>query len=71
MSEALQRTVDLDNGNKVHYKKDPRFGFWTVNFDKGGIPEVLKGQYTQVQYAEKAVEAYFAKRRNPAKPVKE
>ena len=39
------RTVALENGNYAHFKKDPQYGTWSVNFDKGGIPERLKGQW--------------------------
>lgn len=41
----MQRSYELP-GNKVHFKKHPRYGTWSVGFDKGGIPESLDGEYT-------------------------
>jgi hypothetical protein len=40
----MQETVDLGT-TKLHFKKDPRYGTWSVNFDKGGIPPILEGQW--------------------------
>lgn len=57
------RTLALEekNGvkNKIHFKQSDPYGFWTVNFDKGTMPEELTGQYTTYEYAEKSVRAYL------------
>lgn len=53
-------TIELDNGNKVHFKKDPRYGYWSVNFDKGGIPKELEGQYTSLPFLKERVEHYLS-----------
>lgn len=41
----MQRSFNLKGGNLVHFKKNPRYGSWSVNFDKGGIPESLSGRW--------------------------
>jgi hypothetical protein len=53
-----QVTLDLGN-NKLHFKKDFRIGFWTINFDKGQIPDKLKGSFTSLEKAQRVVEAYL------------
>lgn len=53
------RTLALENGNKVHFKCSDPFGFWTINMDKGKIPESLSGNYTTFDHAEKAMRAYL------------
>jgi hypothetical protein len=40
-----QETIDLPTGGKLHFKKHPRYGTWSLNFDKGAIPERLAGQW--------------------------
>ena len=60
------RTLALENGNKVHFKCHDPFGFWTVNFDKGQMPDALSGHYTSFEYAEKAVRAYLQTAEKPA-----
>ena len=35
--------------NKVYFKKHPRYGTWSVNFDKGGMAKNLQGQFTSFQ----------------------
>jgi hypothetical protein len=57
-----RETIQLENGNSVHFKRDPRYGFWAVNFDKGGMPETLKGHYTSLIQAKSAVKNYLAVR---------
>lgn len=32
--------------NRVWFKKNPRYGTWSVNFDKGGMPAKFQGQHT-------------------------
>jgi len=52
------RKLILKN-NVIHFKQDGQYGLWTVNFDKGQVPERLKGQYTSPQLALDAVNVYL------------
>jgi len=63
-------TQELENGNKLHFKSDPRFGFWTVNFDKGGIPDELSGSYLSLQELQGKVDTYLASREKNKTKVK-
>jgi len=58
------RVIDLGN-NKLYIGRDmDQNGFYKIWFDKGQIPESLKGKYTSYLLAEKAVRHYLdAKRR--------
>lgn len=51
----------LATGNKLHGKRKDPFGFVYLNFDKGQLPEELKGAYTSFSEAERAVKNYIAK----------
>jgi hypothetical protein len=55
------RTWDLGN-NKIHAKRTNPYGFVSIKFEKGLMPEELKGQFTEFLYAEQAVEAYLSKK---------
>lgn len=57
---ANERTVILDNGNKIHMKRSDPFGFIAVNWDKGQMPAKLKGQFTSFDEARRAVDGYLA-----------
>lgn len=52
------RVIELDN-NKVYLKQKDPYGYWYVNFDKGQMPENLKGAYTDYDYAYKSVVNYL------------
>lgn len=39
------RTFEYGTGQKLHFKKHPRYGSWSVNFDKGGSSPALEGQF--------------------------
>lgn len=41
----MRTTVELENGNKVHFNKHPRYGTYSVSFDRGDIPNKLRGEY--------------------------
>jgi hypothetical protein len=53
-------TIELENGNKVHYKRHPRYGTWSVNFDKGGIPESLSGEWQSLPDLKTRVNYYLS-----------
>ena len=63
-------TVPLENGNKLHYKRHPRYGTWSVNFDKGGIPDSLAGEFLSLQDLKAKVEYYLTIREKNKTKVK-
>ena len=61
---AKERRLILENGNVITFKcKDP-YGFWTVHYDKGGMPKNLQGQYTAFEYAYADVKKYLSTKFN-------
>lgn len=60
--QEIVRTVNLENGNKVNFSTGPKYPFWKISFEKGGIPAELSGQYTDFDKAVYAAEKYLAKR---------
>jgi len=63
--ESRIRTINLGN-NKIYMKRKDPYGFVYINFDKGQIPEELKGSFTDFEMAKRAVSNYLeAKGRVP------
>lgn len=64
------RTLALEDGNKIHFKASDPFGFWSINFERGQLPESLSDQvWTTYDEAEKAVKAYLvSKKKEKATP---
>lgn len=59
------RVLDLGN-NKIYFKYTDPFGFIKVSFDKGQMPDWLKGDYTSLEAAKNAIKTYLAnKKREP------
>lgn len=67
----MVETVELENGNKLHYTKHPRYGTWSVNFDKGGIPSVLEGQFQSLNDLKAKTEYYLSIREKNRTRVKD
>lgn len=64
------RTIDI-TGNRINITRDDPFGFYTVHFEQGSLPEKLKGNYTSLNEAERAVKQYLSeKKRSIIAPVK-
>lgn len=57
---ANERTVLLDNGNKIHMKRYDPFGHIKINWDKGQMPQKLRGEFTSFDEARKAVSRYLS-----------
>lgn len=53
------RTVTLSNGSKLHMKREDTFNFWTINYDKGQVPESLSGRYTSMDEALRGINIYL------------
>lgn len=56
------RTIDLGN-NKIYLKQVDPFGLIYINFDKGQLPDWLKGAYTSFDLARRDVERYLNERK--------
>ena len=52
------RTIDLGN-NKIFMKQTDPFGLIEISFERGQIPEELKGSYTGFDYARRKIETYL------------
>lgn len=52
----------FDGGNKLHAKLDPHSMLWSVNMDKGLVPQVLKQQWTSFPKLKDYVTSYYANR---------
>ena len=52
------RTIDLGN-NKIFMKQTDPFGLIEISFERGGIPDELKGRYTGFDYARRKIEHYL------------
>jgi hypothetical protein len=56
---SKNRVITFDNGTKATIRcKDP-YGFWTIHFDHGSVPDKLSGQYTTYVKAEDALKSYL------------
>ena len=53
------RQIKLKN-NILHIRQEGMYGHWFINFDKGQIPDSLKGAYTTPEYAQKEALAYLS-----------
>jgi hypothetical protein len=54
------REIELSDGQKLVLKCSDPYGFWTIHYLKGEIPDFLKGNYTSFIEAEKRVQTYLA-----------
>lgn len=58
--DVNERLISIDLGNnKINMKRTDPYGFWTIGFDKGQVPEKLRGLYTSAEVARRAVTAYL------------
>lgn len=52
------KVVELDNNKLIMKRTDP-YGFIALSFERGQLPESLKGHYTTWEQARAAVENYL------------
>ena len=64
------RILDLDNGNKIKVTREDPYGFWYVSYEKGQIPESLKGSYTSFDEAQKAINTYLINKKREVTSAK-
>ena len=55
---SIDRTIELEN-NVIHVRRSDPYGFWRCSYERGAIPQELKGSYTSYYEAEKAVLAWL------------
>jgi len=52
------RTIDLGN-NKIFMKATDPYGLIEISFERGGIPDELKGRFTGFDHARQRIETYL------------
>ena len=55
---SARRVIKTD-GNEIFVERHDPYGFWTIRYKNGTMPETLKGQYTRAEYAIRAVNHYL------------
>lgn len=60
--QVIEKVIEMENGNKVKFTAGPRYPFWRISFERGGIPAKLSGQYQYLGDAVYAVEQYLKER---------
>lgn len=58
----VHKVYRLSSGGEVHFRCQPPYGFWTVAWGRGEIPEVLSGKYVSLRTAMQAVSNYLSTR---------
>lgn len=61
-SKGLVDTRLFTGENRLHAVMDPRTCTWSMKYDMGGIPPVLKGMFTNFHALLKHAREYFKKR---------
>lgn len=60
--QVIEKVVEMENGNKVKFTAGPRYPFWRISFERGGVPAKLSGQYQYFDDAYNAVKRYLEER---------
>jgi hypothetical protein len=50
--------------NILHARREDPYGFWTMHFERGEVPDELKGTYTTFDHCLKRIQIYL-KKKNP------
>ena len=48
--------------NKIYAKRLDPYGHWYLSFERGENPPEFKGAFTELEYAEKAIDAYLLRK---------
>lgn len=59
---SSERSVSLDNGNKLFIRKYDPYGFWRISYEHGQLPQKLLGQYTIFELALEDAKKYVAEK---------
>lgn len=65
------RTYDLENGNRLNLKRVDPYGFIYLSLDKGQMPVMYAGAYTDWTSARRAAEGYIATRQSAIAELKD
>lgn len=63
-NEAPKKVIvaKTEAGKEIQIVRD-NFGYWIIQFSPGGeLPDMLKGNFTQYNFATQQIEAYLAKK---------
>ncbi len=52
------KIFELDNGVVINARQTDPFGFWSLSYQKGALPDALKGQFTTFEQAKNSVRDY-------------
>lgn len=61
-NETSRKVIDMGT-NKIIMKRTDPYGFITIGFEKGTIPEDLAGNYTSYHEAKQVVETYLLRKK--------
>lgn len=45
--EDKYRIIETEDGKKITAIRHPRYGSWSLKFEHGDLPEILKGEWTE------------------------
>jgi hypothetical protein len=65
------RSFVLGNNSRVFFKKNPRFGTWSVSFERGAIPQILSGEWQFFSELFDRVNIYLRHREKSKTEIKE
>ena len=54
----VERVIKVHN-NSITIAPENPYGLWKVSFQRGAVPEKLRGRYTSYNLAEAAVDSYL------------
>lgn len=60
--EIIKRELVMENGQRVFLQAGPRYPFWTISFERGSVPSVLSGMYSDYDKAVYDIEKYMKTR---------
>lgn len=55
--------------NVLHVRRTDPYGFWHCQYEKGPIPDELKGSFTSFDEARKVIETYFNRTKKEIKEL--
>lgn len=68
MTVITSKIIELEDGQKIHFECRDPYHHWYIHFNKGQVPEKLKGAYTDFNFARIDVEKYLAEKGRAKKP---
>lgn len=66
-----KRIYALEGNNKLYVERKDPYGLIYIHFEKGEVPESLKGAFTDYDSADKAIQLYLSNRKRIIKEVVE